>query len=208
MIKQEITAETIEQANSYVPLLKKAEFAKYAAQRCMIGLNVTADDGLGHERAMPSLNKVDPALRSRYLMSAFVKLYLRNGNFIPVENDEILMSQDEYDNYAGSHIFNEMNRLKSNNSIRNKVFDILSDFKELTAMFDAELNGMLYALNDPVARIYMAFTQMMNPEEVSQMLSDINTKKGEIEQFISEMNSNAEEQTEEPDAEEETAEEE
>lgn len=193
MIKYEITAELIEKANDYVPLAGKEAFAKYASVKCFDTLKVTAQKNNNDMSVMPNLSKVNTALRNRYLMGAFVSLYLRQ-KFDPVEGDEFLMSQDEYDNYAGSHIFNEMNRLKSNSVIRDKVFDILSDFKELTAMLDAEIEGTLFALNDTVSRLFMAFTQIMEPQAVEQMLNDINSTKDEIEQYIAEGKSAAEEE--------------
>ena len=161
------------------------EFARYVSQRVFDSLKVTAENN-GESKVLPSLNKLNQGLRKRYLMGAFVKLYLQQ-EYIPVEGDEWLMAQDDYDNYAGSHIFNEMNRLKSNSIIRDKVFDILSDYKELTEIVDTEAEGMLNGLNDPVSRIYMAFTQMLKPEEVSGMLKDINEKKDEIDQYIKDM---------------------
>ena len=134
---------------------------------------------------MPSMYKINAALKSRYLLGAFLKLYLKE-EYVPVEGDEWLLSQDDYDNYKSGHLFNEMNRFKSNNEIRDKVFDILSDFKELTTMFEEELEGSLLALNDVVSRIYMAFTEMVTPDQVSEMLNDINQSKDEIEQYIAE----------------------
>ena len=186
MIKVEITTETIERANSYVDLLTKTEFAKYVSQRMFDSLKVTADDGKNGGKVLPSLNKLNAGLRKRYLMGAFVKLYLMQ-DYDPVEGDDALMSQDDYDNYAGSHIFNEMNRLKSNSAIRDKVFDILSDFKELTEIVDTETEGILAALNDPVSRIYMTLTQMATPEEISGLLDDINSKRDEIDDYIKTM---------------------
>lgn len=185
MITYKFTAETIVNANSYVPLAKKLEFINYAAERCYTSLRITSNPETAQAKVMPSMFKVNAALKSRYLMGAFLKLYLKE-EYIPVEGDEWLMSQDDYDNFKSGHLFNEMNRFKSNNEIRDKVFDILSDYKELTTMFEEELLGSLNALNDVVSRIYMAFTDMLTPEQVTDMINDINHSKDELEQYIAE----------------------
>lgn len=185
MIPYKFTAETIVNANSYVPLAKKLEFINYAAERCYTSLRITSNPETAQAKVMPSMYKVNAALKSRYLMGAFLKLYLKE-EYIPVEGDEWLMSQDDYDNFKSGHLFNEMNRFKSNNEIRDKVFDILSDYKELTTMFEEELLGSLNALNDVVSRIYMAFTDMLTPEQVTDMINDINHSKDELEQYIAE----------------------
>ena len=132
-------------------------------------------------------------------MSAFVKMYL-NEEYVPVEGNEWLMSQDDYNNYKSGHIFNEMNRFKSNNEIRDKIFDILSDYKELVTMFEQEIEGSLKAMNDPVSRVYMLFTELMTPTQVSQMLDDITAQKDEIERFVAEQKKAAEEAEGEPKA--------
>lgn len=185
MIPYKFTAETIVNAESYVPLAKKLEFINYAAERCYTSLRITSNPETAQAKVMPSMYKVNAALKSRYLMGAFIKLYLKE-DYIPVEGDEWLMSQDDYDNFKSGHLFNEMNRFKSNNEIRDKVFDILSDYKELTTMFEEELLGSLNALNDVVSRIYMAFTDMLTPEQVTDMINDINHSKDELEQYIAE----------------------
>ena len=185
MIPYKFTAETIVNAESYVPLAKKLEFINYAAERCYTSLRITSNPETAQAKVMPSMYKVNAALKSRYLMGAFLKLYLKE-EYIPVEGDEWLMSQDDYDNFKSGHLFNEMNRFKSNNEIRDKVFDILSDYKELTTMFEEELLGSLNALNDVVSRIYMAFTDMLTPEQVTDMINDINHSKDELEQYIAE----------------------
>lgn len=185
MITYKFTAETIINAESYVPLEKKVEFINYASERCFTSLKITSNPETAQAKVMPSMYKINAALKSRYLLGAFLKLYLKE-EYVPVEGDEWLLSQDDYDNYKSGHLFNEMNRFKSNNEIRDKVFDILSDFKELTTMFEEELAGSLHALNDVVSRIYMAFTEMVTPDQVSEMLNDINQSKDEIEQYIDE----------------------
>lgn len=201
MIPYKITTETIANAESYIPLAKKLEFIYYASERSFTSLRVTSAPETSQEKVMPSMYKVNSALKNRYLMGAFVRLYLKE-EYIPVEGDEWLMSQDDYDNFKGGHIFNEMNRFKSNNEIRDKVFDILSDYKELTTMFEEEQNGSLNAMNDTVSRLYMAFTEMMTPNQVNEMLEDINASKDEIEQYIAERQQESEEETEEAETEE------
>lgn len=185
MIPYTVTNETIIKAESYVPLAKKIEFVNYASERCFTSLKITSNPETAQSKVMPSMFKVNSALKNRYLMGAFVKLYLKE-EYVPVEGDEYLMSQDDYDNFKCGHIFNELNRLKSNAELRDKVFDILYDYKELTTMFEEEVNGSLNAMNDTVSRIYMAFTDMLTPEQVSDMVKDINSSKDEIEQYIAE----------------------
>ncbi len=199
MIPFKITPETIEKASSYASLADKIEFINYATERSFTSLNIVANPDVPQARVMPNMFKVNTGLKNRYLMGAFLKLYLHE-EYTPVEGDEWLLSQDDYDNYRSGHIFNEMNRFKSNNEIRDKVFDILSDYKELTTMFEEELKGSLNAMNDVVSRIYMSFAEMLTPGQVEQMLNDINAQKEEIEQYMAEAKAEAEAEAEKEEA--------
>ena len=185
MIPYIIKPETIKSATTYVPLAEKIEFVNYVSERCFTSLKITSNPETAQSKVMPSMYKLNSALKNRYLMGAFMKLYLHEEYF-PVRGDKWLLSQDDYDNYKCGHIFNELNRMKSNAELRDIVFDILADYKELTTMLDEEIAGSLNAMNDVVSRIYMAFTDMLTPEQVSGMVNDINASKDEIERYIAE----------------------
>lgn len=183
MIPYEITEETIKNATSYVPALEKERFIQYAASRCFITLNISALPNNSSKKAMPAMYKINTLTKNRYLMGALAKLYLHE-DYIPIKDDEWLMSLDDYDNFKSGHIFNALNRFKSNNEIRDKVFDLMSDFKELTMMLEEELEETSKALNDSVSRIYMMLCEMLSPQEMENMLKTLEEKTSELESYM------------------------
>ena len=138
---KKLTEEGLLAARDYVPLMEKAAFAAECAGRCFDRMEVRVEGG----QVLPYF-KENVERRSRYLMGGFVKLYL-GEDFEPVEGETYLMSADDYDRWAGGHIFNQIDRMKG--------------------------KGMLQAMNDPVSRFQDLAAQSMTPEAVQKTLDDL-----------------------------------
>lgn len=141
-----ITEKSILSAKRYIPLATKEKWAAENAQKCFDRLAITADG-----EAMPPMYMVNTGLRSRYLMAALAGMYF-GFEYETDETDEQLMSETDYDKYAGSHIINQIERLKANYEVRDECFDLLYDYHDLEKRFGNQINGLLNIQNDYVLR--------------------------------------------------------
>ena len=83
-------------------------------------------------------------------MGVFVSCYLG----IPYAGDtDFQMAANEYDRWASSHIFNQLERMKSDKDIKDKVFDILDDYKDFQWAMRREIEILLGHRNDTVMRL-------------------------------------------------------
>lgn len=150
--KIEITKEMLTNARDYVPLAEKEAWVSENADKCFDKLAISADD-----EPMPPMYMVNTGLKSRYLMGALVKLYF--GIYVNTEveaggivTDEWLMSVEEYDAWAGSHVFNQMERWKRDPDMKTKAYDLIFDYKDLEKRFSAQISSLLSVQNDGVIR--------------------------------------------------------
>jgi hypothetical protein len=98
------------------------------------------------------------------------------------ERDAALMSDACFDRWAGSHVFNQLERLKRDAELRDKVFDLLADYKDLEKRFSAQLAGLLTVQNDSVVRQsqYTA-AQMKALPGLLEELKKLSDRKGEAD---------------------------
>lgn len=151
-------------AQDYVPYAQKEEWVGKYAQNCFDRLAITAD---GEE--MPPMYAVNVGLKNRYLMGALAH-YLGVGYKTEADSEE-LMSVEDYDKWAGSHVMNQLDRLKKDAEIRDKCYDILYDFRELEKLLSAQIYGLLTVQNDSVIR---QSQQMANSvRELPQILEQL-----------------------------------
>lgn len=144
--KIEITAEMILGASDYVPNAEKESWVTETAAKCFDKLAITADG-----ESLPPMYRVNEGLKRRYLMAAFVHKYLQQGyNGDP--KDPELMSEDDFDRWARSHVFEQINRMKHIIDVRDKCFDLMADYKDLEKRLASELYSLLNVQNDSVLR--------------------------------------------------------
>ena len=164
--KIEITKEIMLAARDYVPNAEKEAWAAENATKCFDKLSIKGSDG----EPAPDMYMVNSGLKARYLMGAFVGMYL--GQKFEAEQDgSALMSEADYDRWAGSHAINQIERWKRDADLRDKCYDMLSDFKDLEKRLSAQISGLLSVMNDPVMRQneYMAAQVKQMPELLEQL---------------------------------------
>lgn len=166
----EITREIVLGAEQYVPLEDKMAFAVHVAEKCCDVARTTIRVGEGSDLMVPDVRVENSALRQRYLMGALYGIYLRVA-FEPVKDTEWLMALDDYNRAASQFPMNQLERLKADNAVRDKVFNVLRDYKELERMVNAEIQNTLTIGNDVVARIFAALSMSVTPQAL-QTLSE------------------------------------
>ena len=142
----EITKDMLLHARDYIPNAEKVEWVNTVADKCFDRLAIQVND-----EEMPPMYMANYATKSRYLMAAIVGKYL-GLSFGVDEDDENLMAETDFDVWAGSHVFCQLDRWKSDAEVRNKCFDILYDYHDLEKRLSTQINGLLAAQNDPVVR--------------------------------------------------------
>ena len=184
-----IKAETIEQASSYVPLMKKEQVIEKAASKCIDTVELAAKDTAGNVSPMPPFFRENGGRKSRYLMGIFVKFYLRQ-NFEPTE-DDVLMALDDYDRYAGSHVFNQLESIKqstTDRALRNKIFDIITDYKDFEKRFNSAVYSEIRINNDSCNRILATISQRTTPQALETALDGLNAVKSELDDYLANKN--------------------
>ena len=168
---------------TYIPLLEKQKIAGHIAAGSLVRYHSTVDYG-GEELFDAAITAEDVPTRWRYMMGVLFKFYLRI-DFDPVEGEDYLMAADDYDRAASAHILNVLERMKSDAAARDKVFDLLRDYKDLERMVSVELSAQLAARNDILPRILQVLTQTATPAALAN-LQEMEGKLGEEAKRLSE----------------------
>lgn len=163
----EITEEMIDKAVTYIPLAEKISFATTIAQACMEKVDVSAVKIEADATfTLPQMVKENLLLKQMYLMEYLLHHYLKIDISDP-------FTVRDYDYYAESHPLNQLERFKSNINMKNKIFDMLSDFKELKKMLDTEIYNVKTETNDALVRFLASMTLLSDPETVKKLTEQL-----------------------------------
>lgn len=162
-----ITEDLIKKATSYVPIEKKVAFCKARATECLeaveiSALKIEADSLL----ALPPVWQENTVLKQLVLMYGFLTMYLHVD--VPEDFDTAT-----YNLYAQSHPINQLERLKTNTAIKDKVFDIIADFKDLKKILDIEIFNLRTARNDGWERALAGIATISSPDTIKEMLENM-----------------------------------
>lgn len=182
-----ITEEILKNARDYIPYAEKKRFLDDCAGRCFDRLEISADGGAGLV-AMPPMYKKNPFLVRRYMTAAVVMLYLQ----LPCapadrKKDAWMISLDKYDEIAASHIFNQLDRLKSKVSsqvYKDKIFDMIADYRELEKMMNDEIYALLQVMNEPITRMLASIQLTATPDSLRSAAEQLKNVRDELETQI------------------------
>ena len=159
-----ITPEIVKNATDYIPLMKKQEMAETIAQKCIVKVLMKyTEKGDGTDSVpMPDRYQEYHMYTNLYLMGVLAHEYLH----IPYEGDgtgkEIIdyenlkMPANVYDQWGASHVLNQLEQMKTDRELREKVFDLLNDYKDFRWMLAHEIDILLGHNNDVVTRMMQA----------------------------------------------------
>lgn len=172
--KIEITKETILEARDYVPLTEKEDWVADVAPKCFNKLAITADG-----EPVPPMYMVSTGLKCRYLMAALAGMYF-GAEYQGDEKDPTMMSEAEYDRWASSHVLNQLERMKRESDVRDKCFDLLTDYKDLEKRLSSQINSLLTVQNDSVIRQTQYTTAQM--KELPLILAQLKELQGKVDE--------------------------
>lgn len=170
-----LTEEDIRNAVSYLPLAKKTAMARAYAQDCLLQFDIST----GNEevdKVFPSRFQENPQKRMLYGMLVLLRDYLKK-----MEDEDL--STEQYDVWGASSIFNQLDRFKSSKDpeIRNKVYDLVDDYREFYRMLGTEINSLAEAKNDFLARFIQYVSLSQSPEALQEQLEQLEKLTHEIE---------------------------
>lgn len=165
-----ITLEMVENAEAYIPLAEKVAYAKTIAPFCIESSETAEQNEAGREiLALPEVKTEGIYAKMLLLMHFFLTRYLK----VPGVPDESKFTGEVFDSFAKDHPLNQLERLKSNLAVKDKIFNLLADFKELRKIVDTEIYSIRSQENDGMARFMAAVAIMNRPEAVEEMMEGL-----------------------------------
>jgi hypothetical protein len=161
-----ITEEMIANATDYIPFSEKMTTVNDLAEGCIEAVDKITDSiATETQLPIPQLYKERSGAKQYFLMYYLLTRYLH------IDIKEAKWNDEEYDYYASSHIFNQLERLKSGNNadVKAKVFDILYDYKQLKQMLETEIYNLKESRNDTLTRLQDSISLFASPDNVKKL---------------------------------------
>ena len=173
----EITAELMEKAITYMPLVQKTIHAEMIARQCLKKVKPLDEkkDSIDAFLIVPSVVGEDNYKKECMMLNVLLSYYF------DIELPQ--MDGKLYDKYMSGHLLNQLERYKTNPEYKTKAFDILTDFKTFKKMVDVEIYNIKAKENDFLERfmkglsLFSAEQMLNNPEYLKNMA-------GELKAFI------------------------
>ena len=175
-----ITIEDVKKARSYMPAVTKEYTARMMAK---LIVRQQENDSAPAGMNLPPLRVEDRLRRLQCLHGVFCGWYL-NADFekeslvsVDEEGNEkrteipMVMSVDALDNWLDGHPINQLERLKKEKQIANKVYDILYDFKAFEIVLNGAIREEIDMANDPAIRIAEVLAVQTTPDSLRETLS-------------------------------------
>ena len=179
-----ITEEIILNAESYIPIEKKGTMARSFAESCVSEVQITLENN-GEKDVLPPRYQENPQMKSLYGMMTLLDQYLHL-----LEKDEkgfVTLTESEYDEWGRACVMNQLDRFKSSKNIevRNKVYDILDDYREFYRMLGVEITSLVANKNDGLSRFIDYFKASVTPDMIKDVFSQLTGTLGEIKDYES-----------------------
>ena len=161
-----LTKEIIEKANDYIPLQRKHIWCRNVASVAI--QNVTINGGDKGESAFATPDRYEENTMARQMALASVLAQ----NYLHIYPETEVLQEVDYDEILSSHLINQLERLKGDRDIRDKVFNIMYDFGELKKMLNTEIYSRLGHYNDTLGRAFVALS-MSDPQNMEELSEDL-----------------------------------
>lgn len=166
-----ITEEDIRNAETYVPLSTKENYVRAIAVLCAEPVEVKLDD-----TALPPMFRENKKLKAQYLMGTLAILLRQPFESEKLDGGEELtgcMKEEVYDLWAGSHVMNQLERLKKcrNGETVNRLFDLLYEYKNIEMMLTGAIRDELEVRNDPFNRAMEWFSLSAADAAVKELVT-------------------------------------
>lgn len=188
-----ITETDIRKAQFYVPLAIKETLSRIIGHLC---IEPVANPKSTELQPLPNYYRENRKLRQQFMMGILAHCYLGKeyrraeiGGFTSPDGGKMTkqldfcMDTDDYDEWAGSHAVNQLERLKKSKdryaadnksyTIGDAVYDLLYDYKGFEKMILGAIQDELAMLNDPCDRISSMINIQSSPEVMDAAKAEI-----------------------------------
>ena len=179
----EITKEMLMNARDYLTLNEKEGIAAAVAPACVKKIwdyNYEENRYYEEKDLLPGQVPIwgeDQAAKSAAFIGAVMYFYF--GEAI---GENLTIDRETYDKYAGSHVFNQIERFKADPATKNKAFDILSDIRDLEKRINCATYSLLQAKNDVAKRIMDTFSQIFAAGSLETVIDAVKDAQEGIEE--------------------------
>lgn len=164
-----ITKEIIKNARDYLPIGNKETFAELIAKKCVVPCVTREDTERGKaDLAIPTMYREHYHQKQLLLMCFFLQYYFQ----LPVAEEEPF-GDEMYDFYAGSHIFEQLERMKQDKEVKDKVYDLMADYKDFKKHVESAIFQKLSDKNDTLTRFSAAIQLASDPEYIQKMVEEM-----------------------------------
>lgn len=189
-----ITEEIILNATTYLPIETKSVMAREFAKDCVSEVQVSIDEN-DSTSVLPPRYQENPMLKSLYGMMTLLDQYLHL--IVRDENGDATLNVEEFDEWGKSCVMNQLDRMKSskNVEVRNRVYDILDDYREFYRMLGVEISALVAHKNDFLSRFLQYFSMSITPDMFKDAFANLADSLNDIkEQAEKEKDMKSEEQ--------------
>lgn len=169
-----------EHAVSYASTEIKGRFVGDCAMRCFDRMEIGTEAG----DALPPYYKENAVTKAKYMLSALLTVYLGVKDIKMEDGDPWMPGDDECDAYFASFPLSQLERIKKttqDKELRDKIYDLLSDYRALEKLLNAECYGMLPAMNDTLSRFQMMMSAQTTPEAMESLMQSVQEAKRELD---------------------------
>ena len=175
-----ITIEDVKKAKSYMPIAQKESIAALMAKLCV---RSEKNDAVDSSVPLPPVRVEDRAMRLQCLHGVLAgwyfggeyekeKLRWKDKDGATQEREiAMCMSAEALDSWLEGHPMNQLERLKKEKAVANKVYDILYDFRAFELMLNGAIRDELDMANDPALRIAQVMAVQTTPEQLKETMA-------------------------------------
>lgn len=184
-----ITIEDVKKAKTYMPSETKRTLSALMARLCVAEME---NDAGNKDMPLPPIRIEDRVRRLQFLHGVLAgwyfggefeteKLRYRDGEGVIQEREIALcMTVDALDKWMEGHPVNQLERLKKEKAVANKVYDLLYDFKAFELMLNGAIRDRLDMANDPAIRMAEVLAVQTSPESFKETLELLKEYRKEI----------------------------
>lgn len=182
MTDKTITEDIILNATLYIPIAKKSALARTFAEDCIskVEIKLNGDDA---SSILPPRYQENPMMKSLYGMMTLLADYL---HMLQTDDDgNVSMDAATFDEWGEASIMNQLDRMKSskNQEIRNRVYDILDDYREFYRMLGVEISSILANKNDVLSRFMQYFQSEITPDMMKGLMDNLTSVMQEAKDY-------------------------
>lgn len=192
-----ITTEDIQRAESYMPVAMKEAAVRMMATLCIDEVAPGKErDGL----PAPLFFRENRLHRQQFFMGVLAGFYLKkpyrmaklqyiDGKGETRKEDlNYMMDTEELDIWAGSHVMNQLERIKKKrDGCADKVYDLLYDLKGFENMLAGAIRDELERRNDPLRRMMELFGQAVSAEALAALQKNLDGAKAAVKETMDEV---------------------